>query len=662
VKVEYEDLPVIVTIDEAIEQKSFFPIYHELKDGNLEEQKTKSDVHVSGTVYSCGQEHFYLETNCSVAFPKDTVSLEIYSSTQNVNETQLFAASVCGIPANRIAVKCKRMGGGFGGKETRTVPYACVAALAAYTLNRPVSITLDRDVDMSITGQRHAFRVDYEAGCSKDGKLTYLSAQLYNNAGYSLDCSHSVIDRALFHIDNCYKWPAFHGSGKICQTNQPSHTAFRGFGGPQAMLVTETIITQLADALKILPEELRARNLYQETYRTHFGQLLEDWYIPRLWQNINSIASIPERLKSIEVFNRTHQYCKRGFSLLPTKYGINCTAKVMNQGGALVHVYLDGSVLVAHGGTEMGQGLFTKVIQVAADCFNIPVEMVITSESSTATVANAAPTAGSTGTDMYGMAVMDACHQILDRLKPIREKLPKETTDWKTLVHQAHMERIDLSAHGFYKIDDSRSGFDWNKQCENNSERGHPYNYFTQGVGCAEVEVDCLTGDHKVLRVDILMDVGKSINPAIDIGQIEGAFVQGMGWLTIEELIRGTKSLPWIKEGQLFTRGPGAYKIPAFNDVPNDFRVHLADTNNRFAVHSSKAIGEPPLFLSASVFFAIKVRKVKQQYLISFLIFVFVMLVRMQLLKREKPMVFLLTSLWMLRPLLKEFEWRVEIL
>ena len=253
----------------------------------------------------------------------------------------------------------------------------------------------------------------------------------------------------------------------------------------------------------------------------------------------------------------------------------------------------------------MGQGLFTKVIQIAAECFGIPHELVITHESSTSTVANASPTVASMGTDLYGMAVLNACQQIVERLKPVRAKMPD--ADWKTLVHAAYFERVDLSAHGFYVIPGDRCGFDWNKQCENNAERGHPFNYYTQGVGCAEVEIDCLTGDHRVIRADVLMDVGKSINPAIDIGQIEGAFVQGMGWMTTEELVWGTKAHSWIKEGQLFTRGPGTYKIPSFNDVPMDFRVHLSDTNNRFAIHSSKAVGEPPYFLAASTFFAIKV-------------------------------------------------------
>jgi xanthine dehydrogenase/oxidase len=612
--VEYEDLPAIITIDEAVEKSSFYPVFHELKDGNLQEQKEKTEVHLDGTIYMAGQEHFYLETNCSVALPHDNNFLEIYTSTQNIAESQEFCASILGIPASKIAVKCKRMGGGFGGKETKTAPFACIAGLAAYTLNRPVLINIERDVDMSITGQRHAFRVDYKVGCQKDGSFTYLEASLWSNGGYSFDLSQPVMDRALFHIDNCYHWPAIHAQGRVCQTNQPSHTAFRGFGGPQGMMIPESIIQHLAEKLNLTPEAIREKNFYKEGQRTHYGQKVEDFYVPSLWKQIYPMSEYQTRLQSVQEFNQKHQYCKRGLSIMPTKFGINFTNKFMNQGGALVHVYLDGSVLVAHGGTEMGQGLFTKAIQVAAECFGIPVDMVVTSESSTTTVANASPSAASLSTDLYCMAVMDACQQIAARLKPVRDREPH--VDWKTLVHHAHMERIDLSAHGFFIIPGDRCGFDWNKKCEDNAERGHPFNYFTQGVACAEVEVDCLTGDHKVVRADVLMDVGKSINPALDIGQIEGAFLQGMGWLTMEELLWGTKAFPWIKEGQLFTRGPGTYKIPAFNDVPTDFRVHLADTNNRFAVHSSKAVGEPPFFLGATVFFALKVRTMNQ--LLSF--------------------------------------------
>ena len=606
-RVQYEDLPAIITIDEAIEAKSFFEeeIYR-LKEGDVEAQKANSDFHIEGTLYMGGQEHFYLETNCAVAVPMDNNTLEVFSSTQNCQEAQKYCAAVCGLSASQVNVRVKRVGGGFGGKESKPTLFACIAALAAFTLNRPTSILIERDVDMSITGQRHAFKFQYKAGCMRDGTFTYLETKLYNNGGFSLDLSGAVMgERSMFHLDNCYKWPAVVAEGYVCRTNQPSHTAYRGFGGPQAMFFAETIVQHFAEALKIPSEIIRERNFYNDFDRTYYGQNLEKLGLIPLWHELKTISSFQERKYAVDQFNSKNRWKKRGIALIPTKYGINFVAPFLNQGGALVHVYLDGSVLVAHGGNEIGQGLHTKMTQIAAECFGIPHELVMINETSTSTVANSTPTAASMSTDLYGMAVLNACHQIAERLKPIRARLGAGA-DWKSVVQGAYMDRVDLSAHGFHCVALDRCGYDWKKECADNAERGHPYNYFTLGVGCAEVEVDCLTGDHKVLRVDILMDVGKSINPALDIGQIEGAFTQGMGLFTMEELIWGDQNHRWIPQGQLFTRGPGTYKIPSFNDVPTDFRIHLADTNNKFAVHSSKAIGEPPLFLGAAVLFAIK--------------------------------------------------------
>lgn len=606
VKVTYEDLPAIISIDEAIAAGSFYPDHHELLHGDLEAEMANADVHVSGTCRMGGQEHFYLETNCTTASPIEGGMMEIYSSTQGCTKTQNCCALVCGLPASKVVSKCKRMGGGFGGKETRTVFIACTAALAAHLLDRPVSINVERDVDMSITGQRHAFVINYKAGCRKDGSLCYLQAHLFNNAGWSLDLSLPVMDRALFHSDNAYRWPALHAKGSVCRTNQPSHTAFRGFGGPQGMLLSETVLTHLAHALGKSPEEMRAKNLYKEGDITHFGMPLRYYYVPRLWKDIHSLADVSARRAAVDAFNVANRWKKRGLSVLVTKFGISFTAKFMNQGGALVHVYSDGSVLVAHGGTEMGQGLNTKVIQIAAQAFGISPESVFISETSTSTVANSSPTAASLSSDLYGMAVLDACEQISARLKPVRASMP--SASWAEMVNSAYFQRINLSAQGFYIVPADRCGYDWSKSIEENARISTPFNYFTQGAACTEVEIDVLTGDSRVLRTDILMDVGKSLNPAIDIGQIEGAFMQGFGWSTLEEVVWGEKqAFPWVKEGQLFTRGPGTYKIPAFNDVPLDMRVHLADTDNRFAVHSSKAVGEPPFFLGASAFLAIKV-------------------------------------------------------
>jgi xanthine dehydrogenase/oxidase len=613
VKIEYEDLsPVIISIEDAIEHNSFFSDRHAIIDGDLDARKGEAEVHIDGSVRIGGQEHFYLETNNSVVFPVDNGALEVHSSTQNCMKTQNFCASVVGVPAAKVTAHCKRMGGGFGGKETRSVFAACVAALAAHRLQRPVSITLERDVDMAITGQRHAFFVKYAAGATRDGQLKYLDATLYSNGGYSLDLSQAVMDRALFHSDSCYKWPALHVRGFVCRTNQASHTAYRGFGGPQGLFMSETVIQHLAEKLHMRPEDLREKNFYNQQgriERVHFGEEMTNFYVPRMWEDIHRVADIDRRRREVAAFNKAHSYRKRGMCLLPTKFGINFTAKFMNQGGALVHVYVDGSVYVTHGGTEMGQGLFTKMIQVCAQAFQISEEKVYTAETATNLVPNASPSAASLSTDLYGMAVLDACEQILQRLKPVRDDLREKGRDesWESVISSAYYEhRVNLSAQGFYALANDRCGYDWDMVTSDNSERGMPFNYFTQGIAVTECEIDTLSGDSRVLRTDILMDVGKSINPAIDVGQIEGAFVQGFGWSTMEELIWGDKDHKWVREGNLFTRGPGTYKIPAFNDVPLDFRVHLADTDNPFAVHSSKAIGEPPFFLGAAALFAIK--------------------------------------------------------
>lgn len=608
VKVDYEDLPAVITIDDAIAAQSFFSDHHCLESGDLDKSVASADIHVEGTCRIGGQEHFYLETNCTVATPIENGMMEITSSTQACTKTQMTCASVCGLPAHKVVAKCKRLGGGFGGKETRSVFIACTAALAAHILKVPVSINIERDIDMSITGQRHAFVVNYSAGCTKDGSLSYLKAQLYSNAGYSMDLSLPVMDRALFHCDNAYRWPAMSLRGTLCRTNQPSHTAFRGFGGPQGMMVCEAAILQLAHKLGVRPEFIREKNLYREGDLTHFGQPLRYFYVPRLWSNVMEAADVANRRQEVDAFNKANKWRKRGLSVLATKFGISFTAKFMNQGGALVHVYSDGSVLVAHGGTEMGQGLNTKVIQIAAQCFQIPDSMVFIAETSTSTVPNSSPSAASLSTDLYGMAVLDACEQIAERLRPVRERMP--SSSWSEIVSAAYFQRVNLSAQGFYIVPNDRCGYDWSKSVAENAQVSTPFNYFTQGAACTEVEVDILTGDSRIVRTDILMDVGKSINPAIDIGQIEGAFMQGFGWSTMEEMVWGDKkSFPWVREGQLFTRGPGTYKIPAFNDVPVDMRVHLADTDNRFAVHSSKAVGEPPFFLGASAYFAIHVSR-----------------------------------------------------
>jgi len=624
VAIEYEALsPAVVSIEQAIAAGSFFAMTeHSIESGPDVNAALTQDgvVCVEGEFRMGGQEHFYLECGTTLALPSEG-ALELISSTQAVTKVQAMVAHVCGIPANKVVSKVKRMGGGFGGKETRTVFASCACAVAAHVLGVPVRLSLTRDVDMSSTGGRHAFVVKYRAAAwpSTAGpsalKLAALDAKLYSNGGACLDLSGPVLDRALMHIDNCYSWPALRVWGVVCKTAQPPHTAFRGFGGPQGMLATEAILDHLASALGVPVTTLRDRNFYTEHAKTHFGQALDggDWRVPRAWKELKERVDFERAHEEAAAFNSANTWRKRGVALVPTKYGINFTAKFMNQGGALVHLYTDGTVLVTHGGTEMGQGLHTKVAQVAAKAFGIPLSMVHIAETATDKVANTQPTAASMSTDLYGMATLDACRQIIARLAPLRAAEPSASL--ASLARRAFFARVDLSAHGFYKVDDKRCGYDWSvvpprlaDGTLDNAARGTPFNYFTQGVGFAEVEIDVLTGDHEVRRVELLVDIGSAINPAIDIGQIEGAFMQGMGWTTTEELIWADQDHAWVQPaGRLLTQGPGAYKIPSFNDTPRVFNVSLmTGVANPFAVHSSKAVGEPPFFLGSAVFFAIR--------------------------------------------------------
>lgn len=464
---------------------------------------------------------------------------------------------------------------------------------------------MERDEDMSITGHRHAFIAKYKAGATNDGHLKFLEVELWTNAGLSMDLSAAVMDRALFHLDNAYKWPALKCLGHICKTNQPSHTAFRGFGAPQGMMICETAIDHLALMVKMNVDKMRELNIYREGDRTHYGQLMDHYFISRAYEEVKSSLNIDETRKKIDDFNAKNRWRKRGLCVLPTKFGINFTVKFMNQGGALVHIYTDGTILVSHGGTEMGQGLNTKVIQIAARSFGISDTQVHIAETATDKVPNSSPTAASMSTDLYGMATLNACEQIKERLRPIAEKMPG--ADFRSIIQAAYFERVNLSAQGFYVLAENRCGYDWDINVKDNSLRGQPFNYYTTGLAVTEVEIDCLTGDFNVLRTDVVMEIGNSINHALDIGQIEGALIQGMGWCTTEELIWGDSDHKWVPPGVLFTKGPGTYKIPSFNDIPTMLNVKLLpNTNNPFAVHSSKAVGEPPFYLGTAVFWAIK--------------------------------------------------------
>uniref|UniRef100_A0A8D0HBB7 Xanthine dehydrogenase/oxidase n=1 Tax=Sphenodon punctatus TaxID=8508 RepID=A0A8D0HBB7_SPHPU len=591
VKITYEDLTPIVTIQEAIEKQSFFKFVRKIEKGNVQKGFEEADHILEGEMYIAGQEHFYLETHCTIAVPKgEDGEMELFVSTQNLTKTQEFVANALGVPSNRILVRVKRMGGGFGGKETRSTIVSTVVAVAAAKTGRPVRCMLDRDEDMLISGGRHPFLGQYKVGFLKNGRVTSLETSYYSNGGNSVDLSHGVMDRALFHMDNTYNIPNIRGVGKVCKTNLSSNTAFRGFGSPQGMMVTECWMDDIALKFGLPPEQVRKLNLYNEGDLTHFNQKLEGFTVSRCWEECLMNSDYHTRRKHIDEFNKQNRWKKRGIAIIPTKFGISFAVPFLNQAGALVHVYTDGSVLLTHGGTEMGQGLHTKMIQVASRTFGIPTSEIHISETSTNTVPNTSPTAASVSSDINGMAVANACQTILERLDPFKKANP--TGSWEDWVKEAYFDSVSLSATGFYRIP--------NLDYDSEKNEGNPFCYFSYGVACSEVEIDCLTGDHKNLHTNIVMDVGTSLNPAIDIGQIEGAFVQGLGLFTLEEL-------RYSPEGNLYTRGPGMYKIPAFGDIPIEFHVSLLrDCPNSKAIYSSKAVGEPPLFLSASVFYAIK--------------------------------------------------------
>ncbi|XP_041043265.1 xanthine dehydrogenase/oxidase [Carcharodon carcharias] len=591
VKVTYEKLKPIITIQDAITHESFHDSPRKLENGNIDLGFAQADDIVEGEMHIGGQEHFYLETQCTVAIPRgEDGEMELFVSTQNPSQIQSLVAKALGVPANRIVCRVKRLGGGFGGKETRSSLLSTAVAVAAHRTKRPVRCALNRDEDMLVSGGRHPFLGRYKVGFQKNGKIVAVDLKLYCNAGDSLDLSSAVMTRALFHMDNAYKIPNIRAISYICKTNLPSNTAFRGFGAPQAMMLAECWMNDVVAKCGLPSEQVQKLNLYQEGDITYTNQKLEEVNIRKCWDECLESSSYHSRRKAVDEFNRQHRWKKRGLAIIPTKFGISFNAAFLNQAGALVLIYTDGSVLLTHGGTEMGQGLHTKMVQVASKALGIPISKIHISETSTNTVPNTSPTAASVSSDLNGMAIHDACQILLRRLEPFKLANPKGT--WEQWISAAYMDRVSLSAAGFYKIPDL------NYDPEKNE--GRAFNYYSYGVACSEVEIDCLTGDHKNLRTDIVMDVGLSLNPAVDIGQVEGGFMQGLGYFAMEEL-------RYSPEGVLYTRGPGMYKIPSASDIPTQFNVSLLrESPNRKAIYSSKAVGEPPLFLAASIFFAIK--------------------------------------------------------
>ncbi|KAJ2863669.1 hypothetical protein GGH94_003443 [Coemansia aciculifera] len=594
VSVSYEDLPAVLSIRDAVAKSSFYDETRQLVNGDVDAALAAAHLVLEGESYCGAQEHFYLETMGAVAVPKgEDGEMDVFASTQNPTEAQMVVAEVLGVPASRVVCRVKRMGGGFGGKESRSVLIAAFAALGAHHTGRSVRIALDRDEDMQVSGQRHPFYGTWTVGVTKEGRILGLRARIYSNGGFSHDLSIGVLERAVSHLDNCYRMPATDFVGRVCRTNTQSNTAFRSFGGCQGMFLSESMLCEVADRLGLAVEAVREINLYQPGDVTPFSQPLDDWNVPLMWDQLKAKAQYDERRRAVDEFNNHSTHRKRGLAMLPTKFGISFGVKHLNQGMALVHVYMDGSVLVAHGGTEMGQGLHTKMAMVAAETLELPLESIFISETATNTAANTSPTAASASSDLNGFAVYNACKELADRLRPYRERMAGES--FAKIAKTAYLDRCNLTAAGHYCTPDI--GFNWAKN------EGLLYFYFTQGVAIAEVELDTLTGAHSTLRVDIIMDVGRSLNKAIDIGQIEGAFAQGQGWTTTEEF------LYFPSTGRLFTTGPGNYKIPSAADIPRDFRVELlegADTSVLKTIFSSKGVGEPPLFLGASVFFALR--------------------------------------------------------
>ncbi|MBL8363202.1 MAG: xanthine dehydrogenase molybdopterin binding subunit [Rubrivivax sp.] len=543
-----------------------------------------------------GQEQFYLEGQISYAMPTENGGMKVWCSTQHPSEMQHLVAHALHVSAAAVQVECRRMGGGFGGKESQSALFACVAAIAAARLNRPVKLRVDRDDDFLITGRRHCFWYEMDVGHDDDGLIVGVEVTMVSRAGHSADLSGPVMTRALCHFDNAYWLPdvAMHGySGK---TNTQSNTAFRGFGGPQGAIAIEYLMDTVARRLGRDPLAVRRANFYGTTSNnvTPYGQTVDDNIVHELVAELESTSDYGARRAALAAYNAASPVLKKGLALTPLKFGISFNVTHLNQAGALVHVYTDGSVLVNHGGTEMGQGLNTKVAQVVAHELRVPFERVRVSATDTHKVANTSATAASTGADLNGKAAQDAARQIRERLDAYAQRTPGGAAlPWEDLVQAAYLARVQLWSDGYY----ATPGLHWDRQ----TMQGRPFYYYAYGAAVSEVVVDTLTGEWKLLRADVLHDVGNSLNPAVDIGQVEGAFIQGMGWLTMEELV-------WHPQtGMLATHAPSTYKIPTANDCPADFRVHLWNgANVHDSIHRSKAVGEPPLLLPFSVFFAIR--------------------------------------------------------
>jgi xanthine dehydrogenase large subunit len=608
-KIEIESEKPLITVEDALAAGARVRDDYDFIVGDAAQAIAASPQRLKGALRIGGQEHFYLEGQAALAIPLEGGDMHIHSSTQHPSEIQHIVAHMLGVRQTAVTVEVRRMGGAFGGKESQATQWAALAALAAHVTKRPCKLRLDRDSDMAMTGKRHDFRADYQVGFDKQGNILGYGVQLAARCGHSVDLSPGVVDRAMFHADNAYHLKTTAIRSKRLKTNTVSNTAFRGFGGPQGMMAIERAIDAIAWKLGVDPLDVRKKNFYGPGRDvTPYGMTVTDNVLPELVGQLEASSDYRSRRKEIADLNKQSRFLKRGMALTPVKFGISFTIPTMNQAGALVHVYRDGSVHLNHGGTEMGQGLFVKVAQVVAEAFGISLDRVKITATNTGKVPNTSPTAASAGSDINGMASRAAAETICGRLTDFAAahyNVPKEQIDFRDdqvvignrmvpfeeVVEGAYRARVQLSATGFYAT--PTIDFDRAKAW------GRPFYYFAYGAACSEVMIDVTTGEMRILRADLLHDVGRSLNPAVDLGQIEGAFVQGAGWLTSEELV-------FDKDGRLTTHAPSTYKIPTAFDLPEDFRVDFFDNENREeTIWRSKAVGEPPLMLAISVFAAI---------------------------------------------------------
>jgi xanthine dehydrogenase large subunit len=611
-KLELAPLPALLDIRAALAAQSYVLPSQTMRRGDPHAQLTLAPRRLASTVVIGGQDHFYLEGHIAVAIPQEDRGMLVHSSTQHPTEVQSIVAHALGFSSNQVIVQCRRMGGGFGGKESQAALIAAAAAVLARKTGRPVKLRLDRDTDMVMTGKRHDFIADYEAGFDDTGRLIALSLMLASRCGYSADLSGPVNDRAMFHIDNAYYLEHVEITSHRCKTHTVSNTAFRGFGGPQGMMVIEAVLDDIARTLNLDPLAVRRANLYGigERNVTHFGQVVQANRLPEIFDRLERSSEYQRRRGQVRRWNAAQPLIKRGLALTPVKFGIAFTSTLFNQAGALLQVYTDGTVLLNHGGTEMGQGLHVKVAQVVAAELGLPLSAIRISATDTSKVPNTSATAASSGSDLNGKAAQAAAITVRERLAAVASQkygvapedvcfadghvqVGAQRLTFAALARSAHEARVSLSATGYYRT----PKIHWDRD----AKRGRPFYYFAFGAAVAEVAVDTFTGETQLLRVDILHDVGTSLNPAIDLGQIEGGFLQGVGWLTSEELY-------WNADGQLGTHAPSTYKIPTARDWPADARVELlpAAPNSEDTIFRSKAVGEPPLMLAISVFHAIR--------------------------------------------------------